>query len=251
MLESIGLGQIDISGIVISIIALGGMATLGVALYLLGILDGVLGRYQTITLCFEKRQGVPRLISIDNSGPMKKAGGTVYRLKKKKMEINPPALEFVHKVGRKNILFLMFPDRDEAYPFNPEIMNYETLYDELEQEYIKKEHKVPETKAEMLEALKLLNIKEKIRFLPVVDNSSLNLVTTELRQNKDRYQNKFEAFMQQYGAYVGLVILVMITMIGYFMITGAISNISITANCAGVAQTAGEQVSNNLPIELP
>lgn len=243
-------GQIDISGIAIAVMVFGGFATVGVAMYLLGMFDGMLGRYQTVTFCYEKRQGVPRLISIDQSGPFKSGGSTVYKLKKKKMEINPPPLEYIHKVGNKNVLFLMFPDRNEAYPFNPEILNYEKLYEELETTYKEKHNKTPETKAEVLEALKLLNEKEKIRFLPVIDDSSLNLLISELQKNRDRYQNKLEAFLQKYGAYVALVIIVMITMIGYYMVTGAISNISITANCAGVAQTAGEQAKNMIP-ELP
>jgi len=232
----------------------GGLIVIIVALYFFGFLDRFLGKYTTVTLCYEKRQGKLMLIDIDQSGPFNQRGETIYKLKKRKIQINPPALNYIQRdsTGR-NILFLYFPDRNEAYPFIPQMLNYEDLLIELEAEYAREHNDtIPETKAEFLEALELLDKKQTMTFKPVVDDSSLNLLIAELQKNKERYQSKWETLLAKYGAWMAVIICAFITLVGYYMITGALRDldIGVTVDVAGLMQ-GGAETPPESPLELP
>jgi hypothetical protein len=217
-----------------------------------GLVDRLLKKYQTITINFENRQGNLVLTDIDRAQSVSDKDGTVYKLKNRKTTTNAPPLKFIHRTnGGQNVVLMFFPDRDEGYPLDVQMVTAKKLLDEAKEEYYIKVGRAPDTVKELESALLLLDAKEKIRFLPVVDESSINLVMTQLQKVDERYTSRFGKIMQ-YMPIITTAVLALVMIVGFYLIAGKVDDMDFTVTCASSAvNTAAQAVKDVLPVEMP
>lgn len=239
-----------LGGLVWVFIAVGLLGVIATFMYITGRLDGVLGRYKTKCLCFEKRQGRLVLIGIDRAWSHTVQGDMVYSLKQRKININPPELEYIHTFGGENVVFLYFPNRTEAHPFNMKLRDSREMM-ELAIGKAKSIDKATDTAEELLEAYDLLDDEYKMSFEPVVDESSLNLVTTQLQKNQGRYETTMDKLMRNMPV-ISTAILMFVIIIGFYLLVMKLDDIDFVVTCGStVVQSAAEPVKNIIPGNLP
>lgn len=243
-------GFFDFGLMIYMLMGVVGVCVVLVIIWKIGVLDRLLKRYQTKVICFENRQNRLLFMGVDRAQSEIDNGTSVYKLKGRGIKVNPPALNLIHNANGENVVFMFFPDRDEGYPLDIQIVTARALIEEATELYKEENNQEPETKEELLQALLLLDKVEKVRFMPVVDESGMNLVMTELQHVEDRYSTRFEKIAKYMPLIaVGFVLLIMI--IGYYLIAGKMDDIDFTVTCGTTAVTAMDTIRDTMPVELP
>jgi len=250
----------------------GAMGQVGIIGY--GILGGVIllvvilvlwkkgmiwNKQKTIAFNWEERgaNGEMQLIDSDLSGTQKTEEGLKYKLKHRDRFVNPPPLKLINRLANgKDVVFFYWPDRDEAYAFKPRRFTADYIVEKANEAY-KKAHTTeesagtyPQDLEQFREGLALMQGQESIFFRPAIDESSANLVMTELSNINSLYSNKFMSMLKEWAPMIGLVLVVLITVVGFMWIKDGLSNMQIVCN---VAETAAQTAANNIPgmPELP
>ena len=240
-------GMVNITPIMQGIGGLMLIVLIGAVAYFTGALDGLMGKYKTTVLCFEKRQGRIVFVGSDKAWPHRVEGEMTYTLKQRKINIPPPPIEYIHLVNGINYVFVYFPDRDEGHPFALEMHNTENLIAQA-MNGIEQGKKI-ETKDELINALKTLDDKNLVKWNPVVEDSTVNLVTTQLQKNAMRYQSNLEKMMK-YLPIVATIITLFVIIVGFWLVMGKMDDIDFTVTCMN---TAGEVAKQTIPYvpEMP
>lgn len=261
----------DVMGDTIGGMASGVMGGLGLVAYgIIGILvltaiilflwksGRIWNNLKTVALNWEERgnSGDMTLVSQDLCGTQKSEMGIRYKLRQKNLFINPPPLKMISRIGNKDLVNFFWADRDEAYPFMPRRFTKDYIVNEVENAYllhttilnedgsVKEAGRKPQTKEEFIEGLALVEAGSMIFFKPVVDESSANLVMTEIANVNSMYSNKFLSMLKEWAPMIGLVLVVLITIVGFMWIKDGLSSMHIT--CTAV-ETVAQQAVNNVP----
>ena len=204
-------------------------------------------KQKTIAFNWEERgaNGEMQLIDSDLSGTQKTEEGLKYKLKHRDRFVNPPPLKLINRLANgKDVVFFYWPDRDEAYAFKPRRFTKDYIVAQANEAF-KKKHTTetnagtyPQTMAEFVEGLSLIEAGEAIFFRPAIDESSANLVMTELSNINSLYSNKFMSMLKEWAPMIGLVLVVLITVVGFMWIKDGLSTMHITCTAVEAAQTA-------------
>jgi hypothetical protein len=204
-------------------------------------------KQKTIAFNWEERgaNGEMQLIDSDLSGTQKTEEGLKYKLKHRDRFVNPPPLKLINRLANgKDVVFFYWPDRDEAYAFKPRRFTADYIKGKANEAYKKAHEREPMTLEEFHEGLSLMQAQESIFFRPAIDESSANLVMTELSNINSLYSNKFMSMLKEWAPMIGLVLVVLITIVGFMWIKDGLSSMRIVCDFAG---TATEQAVNNIP----
>lgn len=264
-------------GAVLAVIVFGG--------YFMGLFDGLLKRYQTIALCYEKRRGQLVFVGQDRLNAETIGGKLTYHFKTRKhLRINVPNLNFLDLVLGKSIVHMYIAGRLEAHPIDICVFTAKSFKDEAYSNYEKIFTRKPETLEEAKEAFALIDIqgeylkrvlKDKeaenfeefnkfveerdrhdlVQFLPTVNESHLNLLAEQISSDKNTYATKWEKFKELLPI-LGPVIFVFAFGIGLFLTFGKIDELIVHLDSfvTGAIESTGSVasgVAKTLPVEMP
>lgn len=236
----------DVSPLMQGLIGILIFAVIGAVAYFSGVLDELMGKWKTVVVCFEKRQGRIVFTGIDKAWPHRVEGELTYSLKKRKINIPPPSLDHIHLVNGNNWVFMYFPDRDEGHPFSLEMHNTDNLLKQAMEGVTTK----VETKQELIDVLKTLDDKNLMNFNPVVEDSTVNLVTTQLQKIAMRYESGLEKIMK-YMPVIATVFTIFVIILGCWLVMGKMDEMQFTVTCVNSASQAVTTTSVPFVPEMP
>jgi hypothetical protein len=280
-----GMGS-SVGGIVVPILIIGCiLAIIIYGLFAFGLLDGLLKRYQTTALCYEKRRGNLVFVGADKLNAETVGGKLTYKFKARKhIRINVPNLNFLDLVKGKNFLHMYISGRLEAHPIDLRIYTARNFREDAYNNYKSLFSREPETVKEALEAFNLVDIKdqylktllkdrepetleeletwidernrvETIQFMPIVNEAQLNLLAEQIAADKSTYATGWDKY-KELMPIIGPVVFVFAFGIGLFLTFGKIDEliqtlqqfvVSVPEAASGGAQT----VKDVIPVEMP
>lgn len=280
-----GVGS-SVGGIIVPVLIIGCLLAIMIyALFAFGLLDGLLKRFQTTALCYEKRRGKLILVGVDKLHAETIGGKLTYKFKKRKeLRINVPDLDFLDLVKGKNFVHMYITGRLEAHPIDPGVFTARNFREEAYANYQRLFGRNPQSLEDATEAFKLIDIDDRylrtilndrepqsleefekfvdernrldiIQFMPTVNESQLNLLAEQIAADKSTYATGWDKYKELLPI-LGPVIFVFAFGIGLFLTFGKIDELiqtigGITSQVAAQAPTAAETVKDVIPVEMP